>query len=284
MIKINLLPPNLYEGKVIRNIGVAFGVFAIVVVAGFLFWNSTIKAETDTTKAQADEAQQLSQQADGIKSQASGERAKITPVTQKVKFFDAVYKHNESFVELYSELAKFTYKRVAYSGVSLAADGTMTLQATAPNLRDVGRYLLNMYGATHLFQSVVLSTAPSAANGNAPGAAGVAAPSIMSVAPPPPAAPAVMSAPTPAAAPTTATAGMGAINLAQNKAAAAAKRRLAFTMLCTLTADWKTKITPPVPPGGAGAAPGAPGGAPAAPMAPPNQTSPAAIAGKAGGG
>ncbi len=242
MIKINLLPPNLYEGKVIRNIGIAFGVFALVIAGGMIYWNGTITAKTATIAEQATYAEQLSKQADGIKSEATSMRSGIAPITDKVKFFDAVKVHNESFGELYSEVARFTYTKVRYSQVTLNPDGSLALQASAPSIGDIGRYLLNMYTAKHLFQSVVVSTAPTLADITLNAGAGTT-PAASST----PTAPASSSG----AAPTAATAGIEAIARSQANQVALKRGKMTFTfaMQCQLTPDWKTKITAPVAPG-----------------------------------
>jgi hypothetical protein len=274
MIKINLLPANLYEAKVVRNIGIAFGVLAVVIAGGMFAWNQYIAAQTKTVKEQADQFQALSQQADGIRAQAASMRSGIAPIVEKTKFFDDVKTHNETFIELYSQVAMFTYSKVKYTGMSLSPDGSLQIQANAPSIGDIGRYWLNMCTAKHLFASVVISAAPTLENLSDPAAAVAAAaaagaPPSSNAAPP-----SSMYAPPPGTstqgtAPTTATAGIGAIERSQDLAKQAAlikagKYAYRFTVQCALSPDWKTKITPPTPPGAAPGAPGTPG-APGAP-------------------
>jgi hypothetical protein len=130
--------------------------------------------------------------------------------------------------------------------VKLAADGSLQLQATAPSMGDIARYILNMYTATHLFASVAISTTPSPGNGGGSTMGG----NVPSMAP----------AGIPAMAPQTqATAGLNAISSSQQRLASVKKPKLNFGMNCSLTEDWKKKITPPAVPGGAAGGPAMPG-------------------------
>lgn len=239
MIKINLLPPNLFEGKIIRNIAIGFGVLALVVAGGMLFWNSTIVKHTQQVQTEADRFKQLTEQANQIKSEADAMRAGIAPITQKVKFFQDVAQHNLSYLEVYHEIGRYTYKRVVYNGVSLSDDGAVKLDVAAPSMSDIARYMLNLYTATSLFSSVVMGGAPAAGAGPA----STTGPSMAALPP----ASGTMGAP--GAAPTAATAGINAVTLNQSKAASAFKTNLTFTITCALTDDWKKKMAAPAPPG-----------------------------------
>lgn len=159
MIKINLLPPNIFEARAVKRLMIVFAVAALVVIAAFAGWTIKVKKDASDMQAKYEYANKLKTQADGWKSKADSERAKIGPTLQKVNFFEAVKAHNEKFPELYEELAAFTYKRVFYTQVT-PAPGMLTMQAYVPSLAEAGRYLLNLYKATHLFSRVMISAVP----------------------------------------------------------------------------------------------------------------------------
>lgn len=236
MIKINLLPPNIFEAKVIRNIAVAFGLLAVIIVVGMLYWNNKINTEAAEVQRLADAAKALHDKAESIKGEAESMRSSIAPIQEKIKFFEDVKKHNESYPQLYRELAKFTYAKVVYTNITPSDGGTLQLQGSAPSLSDVGRYMMNIYRATHLFQTVTVSQVTLSSQ-PAPGQSAASG------------SPAQLSAPSgfapPSAAPNQYTAGMNAISVGSERRAAIESVKWSFNVQCTLTEEWKTKITAP---------------------------------------
>jgi hypothetical protein len=188
MIKINLLPPNIFEARTIKRLAVVFAVVFLVIVGACLaYWNK-INKETADWKAKAEVANGLLMQANQIKQQAADLRAQIGPITTKIQFFEDVKKYNDKYPAIYEKLAKFTYKKVLYTQLTPSGP-TLTIQAYAPSLTDAGRYLLNLYKATHIFQSVAISGVPGfPQQGQAqPGIGGGAMPTIgMAPGPAPP--------------------------------------------------------------------------------------------------
>jgi hypothetical protein len=159
MIKINLLPPYVFERQIVQRLMMAFAaLLVIIVIAGALARSqlssklADLEQQLATTKIT--EAQVVSNQ-----SQASAERAKIGPITQKVTFIQSVLDHNLEGPALYEQLTRFTYEKVRYRSITLS-DTTMEIDAYAPSLSDAGRYLLNLYRATDLFSSVTMSAVP----------------------------------------------------------------------------------------------------------------------------
>lgn len=159
MIKINLLPPNIFEARAIKRVIILFSVVLIAVIAISLAVTKKVNDAAAVYKQEADAAEILKQQAAQLESQASALRSEIAPIKSKVDFFEAVKSYNLQYPALYEELAKFTYKKIIYS--SLQPDGSsLNITAHTPSLKDAGRYLLNMYRASHIFTSVTISGVP----------------------------------------------------------------------------------------------------------------------------
>ena len=179
MIKINLLPSNIFEARAIKRVIALFAIILIAVVAVSLVMTQKLNKESADLQQQTKVAADLKQQADTLASQASSLLAQIAPIESKIKFIDDVKAHNLVYPKLYEELAKFTYKKIIYS--SLQSDGSaLTITAYTPSLKDTGRYLLNMYRATHIFSSVTISGVPGYPYaGAAPGGGGVGIPGGM---------------------------------------------------------------------------------------------------------
>jgi len=160
MIKINLLPPGIFEARVIKRLIALFAVLLILVIGLMSVWYVKINKDADAMKAKADQAEAYTREAQAWAARASEARAPIANMKAKCDFFDAVAKYNLVYVNLYREIAKFTYARVTYSDLKPSGGTVITITAHAPSIMDAGRYLLNMYRATHLFSSVTISAVP----------------------------------------------------------------------------------------------------------------------------
>lgn len=257
MIKINLLPPNIYEARTIKRLVALFAVILVLIVFAGVSYTAKLKKDTEAKKAEADMAESLTKQAQQYESQAQSIRSGIAPIQQKVEFFKAVQSYNEQYPKLYEELTKFTYAKVIYSQLT-PSGSALQIQAFAPSLSDVGRYLLNLYKATHVFTSVAISAVPGYPQEG--GQAGSGQPGMGMPPPPPglmtggtmglPPMPGGLPGSSPQAMPSTGGTGYGGLEAITSGVTRAAERRkgFSFTVTCTL----KTPITPPAPPGGGG--------------------------------
>lgn len=159
MIKINLLPPYFIEREVVRRLIVAFGVVLLVVIVGEVGWLVTKSNALADKTTELQRTKEIEQQALTTKKQAEEERAKIAPIQAKVKFIEDIMDYNTKAPALYEELARYTYEKIYYRSIDLT-DAQMTVDAYAPSLSDAGRYLLNLYRATHIFSQVSMTGIP----------------------------------------------------------------------------------------------------------------------------
>jgi hypothetical protein len=257
MIKINLLPPYIYEKRQVRMLALGLLVLIMATAVGGVTYKMRLDASTATMKQQADEAEAKKAQIAQINSSADGERGKIAPIAAKLKFIQDVQKYNLVMPELYQQLARFTYKGVLYRKLTPSATG-MTIEAYTPSLSDLGRYLLNMYKADSIFSNVSISAIPGY-----PSAEGVSVVSGGGYAGPMESYPGMSSS-------ASRYGGLGAVMSGVEKTIK--EKGFNFTVACAL----KTPIAAPAPPGGGAAAPGAPGMAPgmAGPAAAPAAAAP----------
>jgi len=173
MIKINLLPPYVFEKVAIRRWVAVFGVLLVLVIAGGLGWRMNLNSTLASLNEQLSEAKIREQRVIDMQQKTVEELAKVGPVAGKVKFIEDVMYYNEEAPALYRELVKFTYEKILYRQINLT-NAQMEIDAYAPSLSDAGRYLLNLYRASHIFSSVVMSAVPSyggSQTGGAPGSA-----------------------------------------------------------------------------------------------------------------
>ncbi len=160
MIKINLLPRTIDQKRIIRNTALLFVFLLAVVIAGGTAYGIKLRGEVQKMEELATATEAIEKEVKDIQAQAQQKRDSIKPITMKLEFINQVLEYNKKYPKLYREIAKWTYDKVTL--FSLACDGKeVKMQARAKSLDDLGRYLLNMYRATHLFTEVTISGVPS---------------------------------------------------------------------------------------------------------------------------
>lgn len=159
MLRINLLPPHIYERRRVRKAIVAFSFLFLVVLFGMLTWWFMLTKKQNDLQLQVNDMEQKAQEVRMLQDEIAKEQARIASTRAKVEFIEAVMEYNLEYPKLYEELAKYTYSRMLYRSIQPAGN-QLTIQAHARTLGDCGRYLMNMYRATHLFSSVSISGVP----------------------------------------------------------------------------------------------------------------------------
>lgn len=161
MIKINLLPKSIGQSTLSQITAGISTVFLLLVVVGLLgYYHMVMVPRTDDMEKMANDAVELKTKVQGIQAEAAAQTDLIAPIKAKIDFVNDVVKYNGKYPELFEKVARWTYDQVVYSSMSTSG-GTLTMNARAQSLEDLGRYLLNMYRATDLFTSVSISNVPS---------------------------------------------------------------------------------------------------------------------------
>jgi Tfp pilus assembly protein PilN len=160
VLKINLLPSYIYEGrnKMIALVGMI--VLVLAVTAGMLYWNVQEKNKANALQIQVDAMEANAKQVSDLQAQVTAEQGRIPDVQGKVKFIEDLRAYNLGYPALYEKVARYTYSRVNYTSMQISS-GQLKIKAHARSLGDCGRYLLNMYRGTDLFKSVTISGIPS---------------------------------------------------------------------------------------------------------------------------
>jgi hypothetical protein len=250
MIKINLLPKTINEKAILRNTAVAFGAALLAILVGGFIYSNLLQAQVVDMEQQATNAEAWKARVESIQTQARNTASSVDPMQKKLDFINSILAYNVKFPELFAQVSKWTYEKVSYT--SMNSDGTkVDMTARVTNLDDLGRFLLNMYRATDVFTSVVITNVQGGglASGSAAPAPAFTPPGGGSMAP---------------------LAGIGAITTSTDRAPSA-QNWIEFSVTCTL----KTPIAAPSFNGagaGAGAPGGAPGGVPGGVPAPPSGT------------
>ena len=159
MLKINLLPSYIFEKRKVRRTGMMFGVLLLGVAVGMFAWYSVLAAKQRELTVQVADMEAKANEVKALETQVAAEKAKSPTLQNKVGFIENVMNYNLEYPKLYEELAKYTYSRILYRSVE--PSGTqLKIAASARSVGDCGRYLLNMYRATHVFSGVTIDSVP----------------------------------------------------------------------------------------------------------------------------
>jgi len=144
MLKINLLPPYIYEKSKRVKVAGLWAVIVVLVVAGFLYWQKTINDSTNNVVADTNSKTANADAADKAASDATAENAKNQDVLAKATFVRGAQKHDtEVYPALVSDVTNYTWNRVKYDTFVPNQD-TVAISAYTPLLRDIGQYMLAM--------------------------------------------------------------------------------------------------------------------------------------------
>lgn len=157
-LRINLLPAYIGEKKKKQGLIALFSVIVLASILGPLFWYTTVKNQVDTTNAEAEATEGRAARLDTLTSQASQERQQIAPLQDKVNFVEAVAFYNGWRQKIFRNAAKYTYSQVEYSSMAVSGN-TLTINAYANNVDDLGRYLITFFGNPDV-EAVSISNPP----------------------------------------------------------------------------------------------------------------------------
>jgi hypothetical protein len=144
MLRINLLPPYIYEGAKRRNVTVLWVVILLLVIGGFVYAKTTIDSQTADLRRQEQETQPKATEALNMASEAGRIKSDSQVIVGKANFVRNAVSHDRSvYQELLTNVARYTWPKVMYDGIRPEAQ-SVTLPAYAPTLRDVGHYMIYM--------------------------------------------------------------------------------------------------------------------------------------------
>lgn len=175
MLKLNLIPRSYYQQRAVRKLMGLMGALLLLVVVAVL--GSIIVISSRTAKAQEEyaAADPIAKQVESLRSQAEGLRSEVKPLQERIKFINDVQSFNVAYLPVLQDLIKYTYHTIEFNSVvpemggSAAGAGaatgtggasgvdTIRISGTAPSVTDLGKFLIGMYRANHLFSSVSLS-------------------------------------------------------------------------------------------------------------------------------
>lgn len=160
MLKLNLLPPNIYEPRKKR---VWFAVFVVVWIAlagGLIAWQLSL---VNAKSQKAEELQQqevIVKQVEQTEQEARNTRAMVAPLLARVQLADEIFRYNKQYPNLYRQVRRWTISTVRYGNMGVAQGMTLQAQAVTRDLDEMARYLQIMLQCP-LFTGVSISWTPA---------------------------------------------------------------------------------------------------------------------------
>lgn len=144
MLKINLLPPYIYEGSKRTKVLVFWIFLWIVVVGGFVYWRMMQSAQAEDYRRQTAELTARANQADQMQAEATRIENESQGVRTKYTFVRDARAHNQTtYQTVAAAVREYTIRNVLYSSLEPAGN-TVGISAYAPDLASVGRYMMYM--------------------------------------------------------------------------------------------------------------------------------------------
>lgn len=144
MLRINLLPPYIYEGAKRRNVYVLWVLLLLAAVGGLIAWKIKLGNEADRIAADTEPLKKVQADAKNTQSKADALVASNAALKQKADFVRSAKKYNsDTYPPLLGNVGNYTITRVLYSSM-VPAGNQVSLAAYAPSLSDVGHYIMAM--------------------------------------------------------------------------------------------------------------------------------------------
>ena len=144
MLRINLLPPYIYEGNKRRNVTILWVAILALVVGGMVFAKLQIDAATEARRAETEALRPNADRADALKQEASNIEQANQALKAKSDFVEGSNKHvAATYPPLFDNIRNWTITRVLYRDI-VPQGQAVTINAHAPSLSEVGHYMLAM--------------------------------------------------------------------------------------------------------------------------------------------
>jgi hypothetical protein len=162
MLRINLLPPYIYEGSKRRNVYVLWVVLLLAAVGGLIYWKVQLSNEAERIAQATRDLEPTAKKADDTQTKATNLIASNAALKAKADFVRNSNTHDrETYQNVLGGINNYTITRVLYSSV-VPAGQTVQLAAYAPSLSDVGHYMMAMEKNPQVVNvSIAMNSIPS---------------------------------------------------------------------------------------------------------------------------
>ena len=180
MLRINLLPPYIYEGKKKQVwLAAAIGIAAASLV-GLLLWNTAVQRQLTAAKERKDVATEFQKNYNQLETKINEEHKAVAKTKSKMTFVDNSLVYNDAWHQTYNQMRDVTDPKVLLQTMNIGTDRKTVAMAGFCQLEpDLVRWWMYLR-STKLFNSVHISlpthefipNEPNATNAASTGGAG----------------------------------------------------------------------------------------------------------------
>ncbi|MGQ9789308.1 MAG: hypothetical protein ACUVR7_01430 [Armatimonadota bacterium] len=156
MLKINLLPPNIYEPRKKRIWFAVFVVVWIALAAGLIAWQLSLVSQKSQKADELQQQEAIVRQVEQTEQEAQNTKARVAPLLARALLADEIFRYNKQYPNLYRQVRRWTIATVRYGSMGVAQGMTLQAQAVTRDLDEMARYLQIMLQCP-LFMGVSIS-------------------------------------------------------------------------------------------------------------------------------
>lgn len=162
MRPINLLPPYIYDKQKKVQLAAFWGIAALAVVGGFIYWQMQINSVLAGIAEEKATADSLQTKYTSLNSQISAEDQKIATIKSKQEFIAAAQTHNAAWPEAYSMIRDVVSPRVILRRIIIDPQtrGMVSMAGAAPTEMDIVKWWMALRNDHTHFQSVRFELPP----------------------------------------------------------------------------------------------------------------------------
>ena len=143
MLRINLLPPYIYEGAKRTKVTILWVVILLAVIGGMVFGKVSIDKQTQEFNDRAAATEPAAKEADDKAALAQTIQARSAEIVKRATFVRDSQKYTDTYPTVFRSIVRYTWSRVLYDQV-VPQGQAVQIQAFAPTLADVGHYMMAM--------------------------------------------------------------------------------------------------------------------------------------------
>jgi hypothetical protein len=163
MLKLNLLPPNIYEPRKKRAWFAVFVVVWLALAGGLIAWQLSLVNLKSQKSEELQQQEAIVRQVEQTEREARNTKALVAPLLTRAQLADEIFRANRQYPKLYREVRRWTIDSVRYGSLGVAQGMSLQAQAVTRDLDEMARYLQVMLQCP-LFTGVSISwSAPGAA-------------------------------------------------------------------------------------------------------------------------
>lgn len=156
MLKLNLLPPNIYEPRKKRAWFAVFVVVWIALAGGLIAWQLSLVNLKSQKSEELQQQEAIVRQVEQTEQEAANTKAMVAPLLTRAQLADEISRYNKQYPKLYREVRRWTIASVRYGSLGVAQGMTLQAQAVTRDLDEMARYLQIMLQCP-LFTGVSIS-------------------------------------------------------------------------------------------------------------------------------